>query len=228
MLIMIYDTETSGLPKFNEPSEGENQPHICEIAALLFDDKTRQLEETLHYIVLQDGWDVDPEALKAHGITKERSFEEGIDEWMAHAAFHALQKLCDVRVAHNSQFDDRIMRIAYKRYGDGDDSHVGELDDTPKWYAYTQEEKDAIADAFKARPSYCTMKTAQPILNLPATEAMKKSGRGGWKKPPSLAETYRHFFGEDFDGAHSALNDAKACARIYFKLTQNVDIGWLP
>lgn len=221
MLIMIYDTETSGLPVFNEPSEGDNQPHICEIAALLFDDKTRQLKESIHHLVRQDGWDVDPEAFKAHGITKERSFAEGMDEWAAHAAFHALQEKADMRVAHNRQFDDRIMRIAYKRYGDGDISVEGH------WSVQTQEKKDAIADAFKSRPGYCTMKEATPILNLPATEAMRKSGRGSWKKPPSLAETYRHFFGEDFDGAHSALNDAKACARIYFKLAQNVDIGWI-
>lgn len=214
MLIMIYDTETSGLPKFNEPSEGENQPHIFEIAALLFDDKTRELQHKIHYIIRQDGWDVEPEAFKAHGITKERSFEEGIDEFIALRDFHSMQKMCDVRVAHNCQFDDRIMRIAYKRFGEGVNGIVG-----------PQEERDAIADAFKSRPSYCTMKTCTPILNLPATEAMRKSGRGSLKKSPSLAEAYQHFFGEMFGGAHSALADAWACARIYFMLTQKHDIG---
>ena len=76
--------------------------------------------------------------------------------------------------------------------------------------------------------NFMTMKTSTPILNLPATEAMVKSGRGSWKKSPSLAEAHRHFFGEDFDGAHSAKADAWACARIYFHLTQKHDIGKAP
>ena len=217
MHVAIYDTETSGLPLFNDPSEDPRQPHICEVAVLLFDVGTREVRDTFHTLVKQDGWSVDPEAFKAHGITKERSMAEGIDEKIANYMFHAILQRADVRVAHNEQFDQRIARIALKRFGDG----VTSNDASP------QEDRDRDADQFKARMSYCTMKTAQPILNLPATEAMRKSGRGSWKKPPSLAETYRHFFNEDFDGAHSAMADAKACARIYFKLTQNVDIGWL-
>lgn len=214
MKILVTDTETSGLPQFNEPSEGVNQPHICELAALLFDDKTRKLEAQYHAIIKQDGWDVDPEALAAHGITKERSMDEGVVEQVALAEFFELHLQADMTVAHNWQFDGRIYRIAIKRFGHG---HTEEV--------LTQEERDVIADAFKSSPSYCTMKTCTPILNLPATEAMRKSGRGSWKKPPKLIEAYQHFFGEGFDGAHSALADAWACARVYFKLTHNVDIG---
>lgn len=211
MKVMVFDFETSGLPLFTTPSEDPGQPHICEVAALVFDDITKKLEHTLHYVIRQDGWEVDPEAFKAHGITKERSFKEGIDESLAVRAFYALQAKNDVRVAHNEQFDQRIARIGMKRFLETED----------------EVQRDALCDAFKARPSYCTMKTATPILNLPATEAMIKSGRGKWKKSPSLAETYQHFFGEMFEGAHGALADAKACARIYFKLTQDHDIGWL-
>jgi DNA polymerase-3 subunit epsilon len=212
MLVLIYDTETSGLPLFTEPSESEGQPHICEIAALLFDDHSKVLHQSLHHIVRQDGWDVDEKAFEAHGITKERSFSEGIDEAIAVQQFYALSLMSDVRVAHNEQFDQRIIRIGMKRFALGE----------------SQEMRDNMADTFKARPSYCTMKTATPILNLPATETMVKAGRGKWKKSPSLMETYRHFFGQEFEGAHGALADAKACARIYFKMTQDHDIGFLP
>lgn len=209
MRVLVFDTETSGLPLFKEPSEDPRQPHICELAALLFDNETRELVETFHALVKQDGWDVEPEAFKAHGITKERSMAEGLDESYVVRKFFALQAGADVRVAHNESFDQRIIRIGLKRFVEAED----------------EVQRDTICDAFKARPSYCTMKTSTLILALPATEAMRASGRGTWKKSPSLAEAYRYFFGTDFEGAHSALADAKACARVYFKLTQNVDIG---
>lgn len=213
MKAAIFDFETSGLPLFNEPSEDPRQPHICEVAVLLFDGT--ELVDTMHHVIKQDGWNVDPEAFKAHGITLERSMQDGVDEWVAHAKFHQFMQRTDVRVAHNEQFDQRIARIAYKRFNDGEEG----------WEATGQDVRDTLADMFKARPSYCTMKTSTPILNLPATEAMRRSGRGSWKKQPSLAEAYRYFFKEDFDNAHSALADTWACARVYFKLTQNVDIG---
>jgi DNA polymerase-3 subunit epsilon len=209
MHVLIYDTETSGLPLFSQPSEDPGQPHLCEIAALLFDSTTRELQCTFHHLVRQDGWEVEPKAFEAHGITPERSFAEGIDEATAVRGFYALQARADVRVAHNEMFDQRILRIGLKRYLE----------------AHDEAARDALCDMFKLRPAYCTMKAAQPLVNLPATEAMRKSGRGSWKKPPSLAETYQHFFGAMFEGAHGALADAKACARIYFHLTQGVDIG---
>ena len=35
-LICVFDTETTGLPKFKEPSEHPDQPHIVDICALLY------------------------------------------------------------------------------------------------------------------------------------------------------------------------------------------------
>ena len=218
MLINVWDTETTGLPLFNDPSEDPRQPHIVELAAILIDDKTREEKGLVHYIVRPDGWTIPAEVAAIHGITQERAMDEGIPEWKVIREFHELNQQADLRVAHNGQFDDRIMRIGIKRFGDGctDNVSVG----LEAWRGYTQEYKDDLADAFKSRPSYCTMKNSTNILNLPATPAMVKSGRGSWKKQPSLAEAYRHFFGEELQVAHSALYDARNCAKIYFALTQ--------
>jgi DNA polymerase III subunit epsilon len=218
MHILVHDTETSGLPLFKDPSEDPRQPHLCELAAYMFDADSMQVVDLYHALVKQDGWSVEPEAFKAHGITKERSMAEGVDEKDAFYNFHRLSRLSQMRVAHNGQFDDRIHRIGIMRFGDGvvttDTSDI--IDRT------------AFADQWRALPSYCTMKETTNILNLPATEAMRKSGRGSWKKQPSLKETYNHFFHEDFDGAHSAKADAWACARVYFFLTRKHDIGRTP
>ncbi len=57
---------------------------------------------------------------------------------------------------------------------------------------------------------FCTMKATTPICRIP--------GRYRDFKWPKLEEAYRHLFGEDFDGAHSAEADLEACARIYAEL----------
>lgn len=54
---------------------------------------------------------------------------------------------------------------------------------------------------------FCTMHAMTPICKLP--------GRYGDYKWPSLQEAYQHAFGEMFDGAHDAMADVRACARLY-------------
>jgi DNA polymerase-3 subunit epsilon len=102
-----------------------------------------------------------------------------------------------LRVAHNETFDRRILRIAMTRAGI---------------------ERDMI-EAIEARASYCTCNAAKPIVNLPPSPRMLARGMKG-PKSPKLAECYLHFFGEPLSGAHDALIDARACARLYGALQQ--------
>jgi len=55
----------------------------------------------------------------------------------------------------------------------------------------------------------CTMQSATNYCRLP--------GRYGYKWP-TLSELHTKLFGEDFEGAHRALVDVRACARCYFEL----------
>lgn len=57
---------------------------------------------------------------------------------------------------------------------------------------------------------HCTMLQALPHCKLP--------GRYGNYKWPKLIEAHEHFFGEGFDGAHDAMIDVNACARIYYHM----------
>jgi len=205
---IVYDTETSGLPDWKEPSEAPQQPHLVEIAALLFDGTTEI--DRFHAIVRPDGWEIPEEVSKIHGITTERALDVGLPEPEAVARFLAMHAQSDMRVAHNESFDARILRIALKRYGNG----------ASGWDMLTQDERDAIADAFKAAPSYCTCTAAKPLMKLPPTEKMLANPRfRNSYKQPNLQEAHQHFLGKTFDGAHGALADAEACARVFFALT---------
>lgn len=207
MNILVFDTETTGLVLWHQPSEAPQQPHLVEIAALLFDGTTEI--DRFHAIIRPDGWEIPEEVSKIHGITTERAMDEGIPEAEALAGFLALHARADLRVAHNESFDQRILRIAIKRFGTG----------ASGWDMLTQDERDAIADAFKAHPAYCTCTAAKPLMKLPPTEKMLANPRfRNSYKQPNLQEAHQHFLGEPFDGAHGALADAEACARVYFAL----------
>lgn len=115
---------------------------------------------------------------------------EGVGEENAVAMFLDMHGICDNRVAHNEQFDARIMRIALKRYFPG------------------------MADTWKEGSSYCTARKATKIVAIPPTDRMRAAGRFH-HKTPSLMECYEHFFGHCFENAHSAMADVLACIEVY-------------
>jgi DNA polymerase-3 subunit epsilon len=193
-MLIAFDTETTGLPLFNERSHDPRQPHIVELALLLFDDAGTETKHT-RVIVKPDGWEIPADMTAIHGISHEQAMDEGIPEAGAADLFLAWQARATLRVAHNEGFDRRILRIAMTRAGI---------------------ERDVI-EATEARASYCTCNNAKPIVNLAPTVKMMAKGMNG-PKPPSLIECVRHFFGEELPGAHGAMVDARACARLYFHL----------
>jgi DNA polymerase-3 subunit epsilon len=115
-LIMPFDTETTGLPLWKEPSESEGQPHLVQVAALLVDPVTRETKESIDVIIKPDGWTIPDEVAAIHGITTERAMDEGIAEAEALEMFLAMYRQCSLRIAHNTTFDNRLIRIALKRY----------------------------------------------------------------------------------------------------------------
>lgn len=69
--------------------------------------------------------------------------------------------------------------------------------------------RKSVESTLHATPSFCTMQMATNICKIP--------GKYGFKWP-KLEEAHRHFTGEDFDGAHDALVDVKACSRVFYHL----------
>ena len=196
MSTLVFDTETTGLPRWNHPSADPDQPHLVQIAMLLLaDDGTETQSNCL--IIRPDGWTIPPEMTAIHGISQEQAMDEGVPETEAVALFVFRQGQASLRVAHNEAFDRRVLRIAMTRAGLARD----------------------FIEAIEARASYCTCNNAKAIVNLPPTLRMLDSGRKG-PKPPKLEECCRFFFGHEFVGAHDALNDARMCARVWQALTR--------
>lgn len=193
-LLTPYDTETTGLPLFKEPSDDPRQPHLVDICILAYSpDGT--LVDSFEAMIRPDGWVIPNEVAVIHGITTEMAMDMGIPESEALDGFMAIHERAGLRIAHNIQFDDRIMRIALSRYRG----------------------KEA-ADAFKATAGYCTCQNSKNIVQCPPTEKMIRAGFGKQFKVPTVAEALKHFTGEDLVGGHRARPDTEACARIYFAM----------
>lgn len=142
MLIFAYDTETTGLPAFKDPSDAPHQPHIVQVAAALVDSESRKLVAGIDLIVRPDGWEIPDETIEVHGITNDEAARVGIDESLATELVLDLWRNADLRVAHNQQFDARIMRIALKRYA-----------------------SEATADEWKEGSAFCTCRAGKPHVN---------------------------------------------------------------
>lgn len=75
--------------------------------------------------------------------------------------------------------------------------------------------KDAwpIAGGFlEATEQFCTMINCSSF-DMPRTHA----GKSRYTK---LAVAYKYFYGEDFDNAHDAMADVRACRDVYFKIME--------
>jgi DNA polymerase-3 subunit epsilon len=191
MSTMTFDTETTGLPVWKKPSDLPAQPHLVQLAIILRDANRSEMRQ--HNVIIRpDGWTIGADMTAIHGISHERAMDEGIPESDAVDLYLACEARALVRVAHNISFDHRIMRIAMLRYG------------VPK----------IVIEQMEARPSFCTCNRSTPIVNLPPTEKMRACGMMG-PKSAGMAECIKHFFGEELPGAHDAMVDARACARIY-------------
>lgn len=178
-MILIFDTETTGLANFRLPADHPSQPRLVQLAALLLDDS---LEERASFsaIVRPDGWTIPEDVSIKHGITTEIAKAVGFPLRIVLSLLAEFAGPAKLRVAHNLDFDDLIVTAAFKR---------AELPWTGR------------ADGF------CTMRAMTPLCKLP--------GKYDDYKWPKLQEAHVHAFGLEFDGAHNATADVRACAQIY-------------
>jgi len=191
---LFYDTETTGLIEFKKRSHDPCQPHLVQLAALLMDDEGNEIQ-SLSVIIEPNGYEIPKEASDVHGITTEFAKKVGIPLEDAVRPFISMAKKADQLVAHNITFDNRVIKIAKLRLPD-------------------------VKFPEMTATNFCTMNKSKAIVNCPPTAKMIAAGFIG-PKVPKLEECIKHFFDEELVGAHDALVDVRACARVYYHLKNN-------
>ena len=199
-LALFYDTETSGLPLFSQPSEHPDQPHIVQLGAALVDLDTRKVRASLDVIIRPDGWTIPAVTSAIHGITTEMAMDLGVPA--AHAIDMFLELWAQgsrVRIGHNESFDARILRIALMRHVDPRDRDLA----------------IPVSDEWKAGRAECTQRLATPFVKAPPSAKMLAVGRNHIKSA-NLGEAYQHFTGKPLEDAHSAMADVLGCMAVWF------------
>lgn len=191
---LFFDTETTGLPDKRAELHSASQPHLVQMALELTENDGSPVHSVS--MIIDPGVEIPKGASDIHGITTEKARGVGFKPSTAVAIFNHLAQRATEFVAHNIEFDAKIMTIAGLRNGFN--------------FRGCFEGNDAVS---------CTMLQAAPIVNLPPTERMLQYGFNG-PKNPTLGEAYSFLFGEELVGAHDALIDVRACKRIYFELNK--------
>jgi DNA polymerase III epsilon subunit-like protein len=121
-LVLVFDTETTGLPNWSAPSDHPDQPHIVSLAAELC-TPSGEVIETYNEIV-NIGVPIPPETTAIHGITDAIAAERGLLPKVMLAEFFKLVDRAGLVVGYNTSFDLRMVRIQAAR-------HFGEKWDCP-------------------------------------------------------------------------------------------------
>ncbi len=190
MITLAFDTETTGFVLDRELPSHPNQPYLVELGCALYDHDNKE-RVAIDLIIKPEGYAAIPKsASDVHGITTETATAMGVPLVVACAVFSNIVKLADRVVGHNLQFDLKVMQAQFHRLG----------------------------RPFPAINPLCTKEIAEPLCRLPPTERMLKAGMGHKFKSPTLTECWQFFFDEELVGAHGALVDARACARVLFEV----------
>ncbi len=115
-MYLIFDTETTGLPKnFNAPvSDSENWPRMVQLAWQIHDAEGK-LVEVKNYIVKPEGYTIPFNAEQIHGISTKRAKKQGADLDFVLKEFNASLEKADYVIGHNVEFDVNIVGAEYYR-----------------------------------------------------------------------------------------------------------------
>lgn len=116
MYYLVFDTETTGLPKnYQAPLDDfDNWPRLVQLAWQFYDGDGNLWEEE-NLIIKPEGFVIPEAASNIHRITQERALKEGISLLDALSKFAEAISRADFLVAHNIDFDDKITGSEFLR-----------------------------------------------------------------------------------------------------------------
>ena len=115
-MYLIFDTETTGLPKnWKAPiTDTDNWPRCVQIAWQLHDE-IGELIEDQNYLIKPDNFEIPYESQKIHGISTELAFEDGksLDEVLE--KFNQSLEKSSFVIGHNVNFDINVIGCEFYR-----------------------------------------------------------------------------------------------------------------
>jgi len=147
-MYLFFDTETSGLPRDWSAPAGDvaNWPRLVQIAWLCC-EASGQVRQSRQYLIQPQGFKISRAAVDVHGITTERALRDGVELTPVLNEFSDALRASRLVVAHNLDFDRRIVQAELIRAG--------------------------VPDAFAGKQGRCTMKETAEFCKLPGKRGYK-------------------------------------------------------
>lgn len=142
MRLLLFDTETTGLPKYRKNARygPDNWPHLVSIAWIVLDND--KVVDEQYRIIKPRNWIIPEDSTKIHGITTEYALEHG--KLLEDVIQEFLSIDAEYLIAHNLDFDYNVLEHAI----------LWDLGMNPPTY--------------KFKNYYCTMETSRTYCKLPS------------------------------------------------------------
>lgn len=205
MKILVFDTETTGLPEKNASIYDHcNWPHIIQLSYILYDLSNNNTIIKDNYIKLSPIIPIDASSIAIHGLNHEIINKNGIHIIPALREFNEYLDKCDIVVGHNISFDKRLIFVECLR---------NKIDQ--KFTKFVNNQKIC-------KPEYCTMKNTTQFCEIIALSKTNKT----YIKQPKLIELYTKIFPNEPlpKQLHNSLVDILCTLRCYLKHIHNIDI----
>lgn len=202
MKLLVFDTETTGLPegRYLSTREVSKWPHIIQLSYILYDTDLNKTCCCVDDIIkLDETVAISEKSIEMHGITRSVSMRKGIPIAEAINNFNNALSEADLVIAHNISFDKKMVKVESFRLG------IEQNFDYGNGYGIKE---------------YCTMKNS---VNVCKIERTSENGNVYFKYP-TLTELHTHLFNFTPKNTHDSMADVLICLRCYYTLVNNKDV----
>lgn len=197
MRVLVFDTETTGLPKSRNTTikQTDDWPHIIQLSYILYNTEYEKCELCVDQIIqIADDVEITPKSIEMHGITRAKSKQKGVSLSLALDNFKNTLRRADIIVGHNISFDKKMIIV---------ESNRG---------------KNPIN--FSTKQEYCTMMNT---IDLCRIEKLNSCGEKYFKYP-TLTELHQRLFGIIPKNTHDSMADVLFTLRCYLYLQHGTKI----
>jgi DNA polymerase III epsilon subunit-like protein len=213
MRVLVFDTETTGLPKSKMINKDTLSlwPYIVQFSYVIYNDIDNKIESIVDSVIkIPEQVEITQECTNIHGITKEICDSKGI--LLKDVLFQFIEDFqkCDVIIGHNIHFDLNMIKVEILR-----------LSET--LYYFEKLFLDDFLEYFYAIPKekiYCTMQSSIELCGIKKKDKFGKE----YNKFPKLMELYFKLFEIVPKNLHNSLNDVLICLRCFYKLKYELDV----
>jgi DNA polymerase III epsilon subunit-like protein len=210
--VLIFDVETTGLLPKVLPEDLTDMPYIIQLSFAVYDLTHHIILETYDaYVKPPKGVIVSEKITEITGITQKHVEKHGQNICDVLLKLYTAYTSVDMVVAHNLDFDSRMVTLEAKR-------NVSRLpfDVNPfiTWMFQPQYCRMTCMELF------CTMQTSVELCSIKKTSSRGKQ----YNKFPKLVELYQQLFEKTPENLHNSMVDVLVCLRCFLKIKYNIHL----